>query len=84
MPPNTTFKASVLSSGMLAKIGTMIAHSILMDGQGFPYLAEYCYYYMAGCSDRAITCITEDDLSLDVKRILKKVCMYNCNNVLGL
>lgn len=76
-PPNRlrpAFKASILSSSMLAAIGTMIAHSILMDGQGFPFLAGYCYYYMAGCSDRAITCITEDDLSLDVKGILKKVC----------
>ena len=76
-PPNRlrpAFKASTLSSGMLGTIGTMIAHSILMDGQRFPYLAEYCYYYIAGCSDQAITCITDEDLSSEAKSILNKVC----------
>ena len=52
------FKASTLSSGMLNTIGTMIVHSILLDGQGFPFIADYCCYYMAGDYDHAITCIT--------------------------
>ena len=40
------FKASTIASGMLTTIGTMVAHSILMDGQGFPFLADYCFYYI--------------------------------------
>ena len=44
----------------------MIAHSLLLDGQGFPYLAQYCFYYLAGCLDRAITCITMDDVGKGV------------------
>lgn len=41
------YKASVLSSGLLKIFGTMVAHSFLLDGQGFPYLAEYCFYYLS-------------------------------------
>ena len=67
------FKASLLSSGMFATLGTMIGHSILLDGQGFPYLAEYCYYYIAGCYDQAVTCVSTDDVGANVKYILDKV-----------
>ena len=42
------YKASIHSSGKLARVGTMIAHCKLLDGQGFPYLSEYCYHYIAG------------------------------------
>ena len=67
------FKATTLSSGMMTTIGTMIAHSIVLDGQGFPFLAEYCFYYIAGCVDRAITCIGTEDVGADVAHILNKV-----------
>ena len=69
------FKASTLSSGMLTTIGTMIAHSILLDGQGFPFFADYCFYYMAGCYDHAITCITPEDVGAGVNNILSGVCL---------
>ena len=52
-------RASSLSSGMLVTLGTMIAKSFILDGQGFPYLSEYCYYYLSGQSDKALTCIGE-------------------------
>ena len=45
------YKASVLSSGLLKIFRTLVAHSFLLDGQGFPYLAEYCFYYLAGKHD---------------------------------
>ena len=54
-------------------MGTMIGHSILMDRHGFPYFAEYCYYYMAGCMDKALTCITTDDVSDSVKALISEV-----------
>jgi len=47
----SVFKASILSSGVLSTVGTMIAHSLLLDSQGFPYLSEHCYYYIAGHCD---------------------------------
>lgn len=75
-PPNRlrpSFKASVLSSGMLKTIGMMIAHSVLLDGQGFPFLADYCYYYIADCYNLAVTCITEEDVGARVKSIITEV-----------
>ena len=67
------FKASILSPGVLCTVGTMIAHSLLLDGQGFPYLSEYCYYYVASHCDRAVTCVTIDDVGRNVKAIVEKV-----------
>ena len=73
-----SFKASNLSSGLLSTIGTMTGHSFLMDGYGFPYISEYCYYYIAGYSDRALTCITIDDVGEQVKLLVEEVW---CGNV---
>ena len=70
------FKASSLSSGMLTTMGTMVGHSILMDRHGFPYFAKYCYYYMAGCMDKALTCISTDDVSDGVKALISEVCLH--------
>ena len=50
-----TFKISVLNSGILKIFGKMIAHTLLMDGVGFPYLSPSCYYYMAGKWNIAVT-----------------------------
>ena len=72
------YKASILSSGMLTTIGTMIAHSILLDGQGFPYLSEYCYYYIADRYNQAITSVTIDDVGANVKFIVEKV-FFHCH-----
>ena len=63
------FKASILSLKVLSTVGTMIAHSLLLDGQGFPYLSEYCYY-IAGCYDQAVTCVTVDDVGVNVKSLI--------------
>ena len=58
---------------MLVTVGTMIAHSLILDGQGFPFLSEYCYFYIAGCYDQAVTCVTTDDVGANVKIVLDKV-----------
>ena len=75
-PPNRlrpAYKASLLSSGLLTIFGTMVAHSFLLDGQGFPFIAEYCFYYLAGLHDQATTCISIEDVGADVKSILTEV-----------
>lgn len=69
-----SFRASNLSSGLLSTIGAMIGHSLLMDGCGFPYLSEYCYYYIAGYTDKALTCITSEDIGEQVKHVVEQVC----------
>ena len=72
------FKASSLSSGMLTTLGTMVGHSILMDKHGFPHFADYCYYYMAGCMDKALTCISTNDVSDSVKDLITEVTFFIC------
>ena len=47
----------------------MIGHSILLDGQGFPYLSEF---YLSGNENCAITSITKDDISMGVKVIVRR------------
>ena len=61
-----SYRASNLSSGLLTTIGTMVGHSFLMDGYGFPYLSECCYY-IAGHFDKALTCISADDVEEQVR-----------------
>ena len=58
----------------------MIGHSFLMDANGFLYISEYCYYYIAGYSDRAWTCITIDDIGEQVKPLVEEV-YHHQNNV---
>lgn len=36
-------------------------------------MAEYCFYYIAGCDDLALSHVTIDDTSENVKRILSEV-----------
>ena len=71
-----TFKISVLNSGILRIFGKMIAHTLLMDGVGFPYLSPSCYYYMAGKWNIAVTFISDEDVSSRVHHILKQVHMH--------
>ena len=71
------FRMSNLSSGMFRVLGQMVAHSLNLDGQGFPYLSECIYYYLAGFIDRAMTLVTDADLSEQVKtrvRISSRIC----------
>ena len=77
-PPNRirpSYKMSTLNSGVLKTIGQMVAHSLLLDKLGFPYLSPPCYYYMVGKWDIAVTCITDEDASSKVHNVLLKVCI---------
>ena len=67
------FRMSNLSSGMFRVLGQMVAHSFILDGQGFPYLSECLYYYLAGLTDRAMTLVTVADLSEQVKTLVGEV-----------
>ena len=70
------FRMSNLSSGMFRVLGQMVAHSLILDGQGFPYLSECIYYYLAGLIDRAMTLVTDADLSEQVKTLVQEVCLH--------
>ena len=43
-----------------------------MDGQGFPYLADYVY--LAGFMDKAISCVKMEDAGERVQFILEQAC----------
>ena len=70
------FRMSNLSSGMFRVLGQMVAHSLNLDGQEFPYLSECIYYYLAGLIDRAMTLVTDADLSEQVKTLVQEVCLH--------
>ena len=78
------YRATSLSSGLLTLVGTMVGHNILLDGQGFPYLSECCYYYIAGQIEKAVTCVTTNDVSEEVKFIVSKVRWYVLITVINL
>ena len=61
---------AIFRQACFLQIGTMIRHCLVMDGYGFPYLSEYCYYYIVGYEDMALTCITLDDVGEQVKRLV--------------
>ena len=67
------FRSSHLSSGILRVLGRMVAHSFILDGQGFVGLAECCYYYLCGSTDSAIATITPDDMSEQVRSLFEEV-----------
>ena len=70
------FRQSSISSGMLALLGTMVGHSIVLDCQGFPFLSPSNYYYMAGRHDKALSLVSLNDVSERVAYVITKVCEY--------
>ena len=58
------FRQSSISSGMLLLVGKMVGHSIVMDGQGFPFLSPACYYYMAGHTNKAVSVTSMADAGI--------------------
>lgn len=67
------FRQSTLSSGLFTTIGKLIGHSIVMDGQGFPYMSPSIYYYMAGLTNTAVSAVSMKDLGSYTKHIVSKV-----------
>ncbi len=67
------FRQSSISSGLLLLIGKMVGHSIVLDGQGFPCLSPACYYYMAGCMEKAISVISVADAGERVQQVVSRV-----------
>ena len=59
-------------------LGVMVGHSSLMDGQGFPFFSECCYYYLSGAMDKAITLIL---YRLRFEWCSKKSCQAGTINV---
>lgn len=67
------FRQTSISSGLLSLFGTMVGHSIIMDGQGFPSLSPACYFYMAGHVDRAMSVTSMADAGERVQYVASRV-----------
>lgn len=66
-------KQSSINSGILTAVGRMVGHSILLEGQGFPYLSPACYHYLTGHTDKALSCLSTEDVGERVRRVVTKV-----------
>ena len=54
---------TILASGTLKSVGTMIAHVMIIDEIPLPFLSPLLYYYMADQFNIAITLTADDDIS---------------------
>ena len=68
--------ADVRSSGMLKVLGTMIAHSVAMDGVGFPYLSPLSYWYITAGETEALQHMGPSDVGADVADVIAQVCVF--------
>ena len=63
---------------MMKYIGTIIVHSILQGGPGFPVFSPSVYQYIAaGDVDAAMMMLNYGDCSASVKDFIDKV-LYKC------
>ena len=68
------YNAYVVASGMMQLIGTIIVHSILHGGPGFPVFSRSVYRYLiTGNIEQAMQEITVDDCSMAVRYLINKV-----------
>lgn len=68
------YNADTVASGMMKFIGTIIVHSLLLGGPGFPVLSPAVYRYIAtGDVDAAMMMLNYGDCSEPVKNLIDKV-----------
>ena len=64
----------MVASGVMKLVGTIIAHSILQGGPGFPVFSPAVYNYLAkGNLDEAMTADTVKDCSIQMQQFICKV-----------
>ena len=68
------YSADIVASGLMQYFGTMIVHSILQGGPGFPVFSPSVYCYIAtGNIDAAIAKMNYGDCSEPIKHFIDKV-----------
>lgn len=76
-PPNSVspcYSAEARCSGLFKIIlGTMVGHSILQDGIGFPYLSPAAYWYVALGEEKALEYVNITDVGRDTAYAVTKV-----------
>ena len=56
----------------------MVAHSLALDGMGFPFLSPLCYWHIAAGEEKALQHLTLEDAGTDVISLVREV---NTNRV---
>ena len=69
-------KPSNIISGLLKNLGKAIAHHLVMDKCGFPFLSPPLFYYLIDKDDIAITLLEDVDVSGEVLHVIKKVIFF--------
>lgn len=77
------YNSDIVSSGMMKLVGTIIVHSILLAGLGFPIFSHSVYRYLAtGKTDEVIQNMTVDDCSFPVRNFIEVILGFkNCGYV---
>lgn len=58
------YSTEARASGIFIALGTMVGHSILQDGVGFPFLSKMCYRYITRGEDAALQCVSLADVGV--------------------
>ena len=75
-PPNSVspcYSAEARCSGLFKVLGTMVGHSILQDGIGFPYPYPVAYWYIVAGEEKALEFINISDVGRDTAYAVTKV-----------
>ena len=75
-PPNYVrplYSAEARCSGLFKVLGTMVGHSIILDGIGFPYFSPVSYWYIVSGEEKALEYVNISDVGKDTAYAVTKV-----------
>ena len=58
---------------MFRAFGTMVGHSIILDGIGFPYFSPVSYWYIVSGEEKALEYVNISDVGKDTAYAVTKV-----------
>ena len=67
------FSAAASCSSLFEVLGSIVGHSIVQDGIGFPHFNEVCYWYIVSGADTALRYTTKEDVGADCRSLICKV-----------
>ncbi len=54
-------------------LGTMVGHSLVQDGIGFPHFSPLCFWYIAAGEEEAMQHVSLCDVGSDIVDFISKV-----------
>ena len=70
------YSAEARSSGLFTVLGSMVAHSLALDGMGFPFLSPLCYWHNAAGEEKDLQHLTLEDAGTDVISLVREVSKH--------